>query len=187
MRKVFLIAGHNGIGSGAVGLLDEGGENLRLRNAIYDKLKKQGLYVFLDKETSTLNNVIKNINALCSEDDVCIDIHFNAFNGKANGSEVIYPMNCIEDEKGFSEKLLNAITTSLGTKNRGIKKENSGQYKRLAMLSDVNCQSVLIEVCFCDNKEDVERYQKNFNTLVRNLSDVIFEKANECIETRNFI
>jgi N-acetylmuramoyl-L-alanine amidase len=173
--KVFLTAGHRGRGTGAVGIIDEGEETIRLRNLIGEILRNRGVEVYSDRDDDSLSVVVENVNAECGVDDICIDIHFNAFNTQAQGSEILIPHNFNDVEKELAQDLLTAIVSTLNTRSRGVKKESSGQHKRLAMLSDIDCNSVLVEICFCDNTEDALKYQSKFNDLAYAMANVILE------------
>jgi N-acetylmuramoyl-L-alanine amidase len=173
--KVFLTAGHRGRGTGAVGVIDEGEETIRLRNLIGEILRNRGVEVYSDRDDDSLSVVVENVNAECGVDDICIDIHFNAFNTQAQGSEILIPHNFNDIEKDLAQDLLTAIVSTLNTRSRGVKKESSGQHKRLAMLSDIDCNSVLVEICFCDNTEDALKYQSKFNDLAYAMANVILE------------
>jgi N-acetylmuramoyl-L-alanine amidase len=43
------------------------------------------------------------------------------------------------------------------------------------MLSDIDCHSIVVEICFCDNADDVMKYQSNFNKLAYAMANVILE------------
>jgi N-acetylmuramoyl-L-alanine amidase len=173
--KVFLTAGHRGRGTGANGVFDEGEETIRLRNLIGEILRNRDVEVYTDRDDANLSVVVENVNVACGVDDICIDLHFNAFNSQAQGSEILIPHNFTDVEKDLAQDLLTAIVNTLKTKSRGVKKESSGQHKRLAMLSDVDCHSILVEICFCDNTEDALKYQSKFNDLAYAMANVILE------------
>jgi N-acetylmuramoyl-L-alanine amidase len=173
--KVFLTAGHRGRGTGAIGIIDEGEETIRLRNLIGEILRNRGVEVYTDRDDDSLSVVVENVNVVCGVDDICIDIHFNAFNTQAQGSEILIPHNFTDVEKDLAQDLLTAIVNTLKTKSRGVKKESSGQHKRLAMLSDIDCHSIVVEICFCDNTEDAFKYQSKFNDLAYAMANVILE------------
>lgn len=173
--KVFLTAGHRGRGTGAVGIIDEGEETIRLRNLIGEILRNRGVEVYTDRDDDSLSLVVANVNAECGIDDICIDIHFNAFNTQAQGSEILIPHNFNDVEKELAQDLLTVIVNTLKTKSRGVKKESSGQHKRLAMLYDIDCNSIIVEICFCDNVEDALKYQSKFNDLAYAMANVILE------------
>lgn len=173
--KVFLTAGHRGRGTGANGVFDEGEETIRLRNLIGEILRNRDVEVYTDRDDANLSVVVENVNVVCGVDDICIDLHFNAFNSQAQGSEILIPHNFTDVEKDLAQDLLTAIVSTLNTRSRGVKKESSGQHKRLAMLSDIDCNSVLVEICFCDNTEDGLKYQSKFNDLAYAMANVILE------------
>ena len=173
--KVFLTAGHRGRGTGANGVFDEGEETIRLRNLIGEILRNRDVEVYTDRDDANLSVVVENVNVVCEVDDICIDLHFNAFNSQAQGSEILIPHNFTDVEKDLAQDLLTAIVNTLKTKSRGVKKESSGQHKRLAMLSNVDCNSIIVEICFCDNAEDALKYQTKFNDLAYAMANVILE------------
>ena len=173
--KVILTAGHRGRGTGAVGIIDEGQETIRLRNLIGEILRNRDVEVYTDRDDANLSVVVENVNVVCGVDDICIDLHFNAFNSQAQGSEILIPHNFTDVEKDLAQDLLTAIVNTLKTKSRGVKKESSGQHKRLAMLSNIDCNSIIVEICFCDNAEDALKYQSKFNDLAYAMANVILE------------
>ena len=168
MRKIFLCAGHRSSNTGAnYNNIKEAEETIWLRDKIAERLRKKDVEVITDNNNSELSVVVETINKQCENVDICVDLHFNAFSDKSvNGTEVVYPKNYSIKEMEIAEDLLHATCQILGTKSRGIKKEGSGAYKRLAMLSDVKCNSVLLEICFISCLDDVEKYQQHKEELV---------------------
>lgn len=79
--------------------------------------------------------------------DMCVSIHANA--GGGTGTEV-FTYNAKEVQQ--ARAVLNNVC-SLGFKNRGIK---DGSH--LAMVKRPKAPAMLIEVCFVDNKTDVDLY-----------------------------
>lgn len=179
MRKIFLTAGHKGGFSGAnANGFSEACETINLRNQIANFLKEKGVDVFVDYDTAPLSEVIQAVNSVCSKDDICIDIHFNAVNNPyANGSEVLRPFAFTPLEISLAEHILHTICLHLNTKNRGVKHEGEGHHSRLAMLSDVHCNTVIVEVCFISNENDVALYLNNKESLASALADTIFNFA----------
>lgn len=168
MRKIYLTAGHRGGTTGAnYNGIKEAEETIWLRNEIAERLKDKGVEVMLDNDSASLSEVIATINADCKKTDICVDLHFNAVgNPSANGTEVFKPFNSSDTEIEVAEDLLYATCMVLNTKNRGVKREGEGTHQRLAMLSDVACNSVLVEVCFISNKEDANKYKEKREELV---------------------
>jgi N-acetylmuramoyl-L-alanine amidase len=80
--------------------------------------------------------------------DLFVSIHFNAFNGKANGTEVFAISNTA---KAIAQSVLNEIV-KLGFKKRGVK--NTPFF----VLKNTSMPAILIECCFCDSTADMSRF-----------------------------
>ena len=76
MRRVFLIAGHNGSGTGANGFIDEGKETVILRDFIAYNLKEMGIVAVKDDNLTPLTKVVQWLRNQISKKDICVDIHF---------------------------------------------------------------------------------------------------------------
>ena len=182
MKNVYLIAGHevvNGKGTGAHGFIDEAVEALKLRDDIAIILKNKNIKVITEKNVSKLKEVVSWLKSLVSSKDFVIDIHFNSStNPNATGTEVLIDDTATSLEKMFSRELAETISESLKIKNRGIKLESTTRHKRLAIISDPNvATNVLLEICFVSNKNDVESYQKYYDSLIKDLASVIEKYA----------
>lgn len=175
MKKIFLIAGHNGAGTGANGYLDEGAETIKLRDMIDAELCKLGVIPETDfnMENEKLTNVVKWLKGAVDKTDLCIDIHFNAAGETANGTEVLIPENHSENELELANKICLAICDALGTRNRGVKTENQSAHGKLAMLSGFDCEQILLEICFCSNKDDTDKYMAKRSELAEQLALLI--------------
>ncbi|MDB8805001.1 N-acetylmuramoyl-L-alanine amidase [Romboutsia sp. 1001216sp1] len=79
--------------------------------------------------------------------DLLVELHLNAFNGSAKGTEVLY----YSDRGKTYAQRVNDKLDDIFT-DRGIKKRTD-----LYILRDTDCPAILVEAFFCDNKED---YQK---------------------------
>ncbi len=87
--------------------------------------------------------------------DIFLSIHFNAFNGKAHGTE-IYAISPVGSAIG---KSIVTEISNLGFFNRGVKKAN------FYVLANTNMPAVLIECCFCDSKKDMDLYDPDSMAL----------------------
>ena len=174
-KNLFITAGHRGGSTGANANSYSAAElAIQLRYELTAKLHAHGVVVVNDADADSLTAVVNTINKNCTNRDLCLDLHFNSFsNASANGTEVLIQNAPTNGEIEFAEDVLNAVCSTLGTKNRGVKKEGRSQYKRLAMLSGVKCNSVLVEVCFISSQSDMVRYNSKYNELVEKLVSVI--------------
>lgn len=179
MRQLYLIAGHRGTATGAKGIIDEGTETIALRNDIAACLRFQGINCCMDADKDNLTAVIRRINSEAKPQDIIIDFHFNAFDGFAHGSEILIRGAASSFEQQLAEQLVDATCRILGTKNRGVKSAKNSQHSRLAMLDDTRCNSILIEVCFCDNEMDAIRYNTHRQQLIVQLAQILARYAKQ--------
>lgn len=179
MKKLILIAGHGGSDKGAPGVVYKGHKlweadlNILVRNTIFDfvnyyaadypNLKIQTLK---DDDSLTLQGVINwlNVGLTPTEDRIIFDIHFNAFNGTATGTETIIPLNPSQKERELATLIQTTSTNVMKIRNRGVKTEDKTARKRLAIMRPKGI-NVLWEICFIDNKTDVEAFFDNLSEL----------------------
>ena len=174
MRRVFLIAGHNGPGTGANGFIDEGKETIILRDLIAENLKEMGIVAIKDDNLTPLTKVVQWLRNQITKKDICIDIHFNAStNPNANGSEVFIPTKNTYDEVELANMF--RITLSKVFKDRGVSVESLSYHGKIAMLSGFDCCNILLEVCFVSNKTDADTYNLYKKELAYELALDILE------------
>lgn len=184
----FISAGHTGAQSGAQGVaisqsqfFDEGAQTVRLRNAVAERLANtHNINVLIDSDSERLTLLCHRIDSIAAAtpDIFCIDIHFNAFaSPDANGTEVIVANDAGKFEIDLAVRLLNATARAIGTNRRALLSEKQTPHRRLAMLH-LNCPAVILEVCFCTNPADVNKYRSNINALVNALAQTIAQTTN---------
>ena len=157
-------AGHNPDGKvacGAVDLIRESTEARKVKDEVITQLRQLGHTVY----DCTVNNgtgqkdVLQKIVKMCNNHkaDLDVSIHFNCAandrtgNGRTTGSEVLLYSNASRAYE-YAEGVCKAFEL-LGFKNRGIKYNPS-----LYVLKHTNAPAMLVEVCFVDDKDDVELY-----------------------------
>lgn len=176
---IAVIAGHKGEKTGAIGYIDEGKETIEFRNLLLKELLDKQIPFIYDGEKDELSKVVSNLKHILDKNDICVDIHFNSYtDDSVNGSEVIIPDNYNSIEKDLANKLLQSTCNILNTKNRKIKTEKQTARKKLAMLRDINCNNILIEICFVSNKKDCDLYLKNKERLAKEYADILCEAYN---------
>lgn len=162
--KINIHAGHNAPGKiacGAVGYINESKEARRVKEKVKRKLRAAGHKVY----DCTVNNgksqgdVLKKIVQKCNKHKVDLDIsiHFNALrvekeDGKTKGTEVLLYKQGSGATK-YAQAIAKSISEKLKITNRGIKYNPD-----LYFLRNTNAPALLVEVCFCDDADDVEKY-----------------------------
>ncbi|MEM9922512.1 MAG: N-acetylmuramoyl-L-alanine amidase [Cyanobacteria bacterium P01_D01_bin.50] len=103
--------------------------------------------------------------------DRFVSIHFNAFNGQAHGTEVLY---ISEAGRKLAQPVQNEIV-KLGFTNRGVKHRNY-----LHVLKATRAPAILIECCFCDSWRDMNKYnaEKMANAIVKGLVGTTVNSTN---------
>lgn len=121
----------------------------------------------LSKRVSKANN---------SNVDLYAAIHMNAFDGSAKGTEVFYYNGSVKG-KEYAQKVLVELV-KLGYYNRGIK-DGSGLY----VVKNAKAPAILVECCFCDNKEDMDRYNADdiANAIVKGITGQTVSAKNDKI------
>jgi N-acetylmuramoyl-L-alanine amidase len=139
--------------TGASGLKFEDNLTVEVGTKVIAKLKSLGHEAISCKPDSA-STVSQSLGRRCdtanrNKVDLYVSIHFNAFNGKANGTEVF----AISDAgKKIAQTVLDEII-KLGFFNRGVK---SGSH--LYVLRNTNMTAILIECCFIDSAKDMQLY-----------------------------
>lgn len=180
MAKITIHAGHNRQGKiacGASDYIDESREARIVCKKLISILRKNRYNV----RNCTVNNgvsqldVLKKICAKCNSkpSDLDVSIHFNACthsksDGKVKGTEVlVYSDNQFVSNIG---KKICSNMNKLGFTNRGVKIS-----KDLYFLKHTNAPAILVEVCFVDDEDDVIRYLKNRDKIVKAIAKGIME------------
>ena len=168
--------GHNRIVPGASGCFSEVEEDRKVKDLVITKLRQLGhtVYDCTDDAGTSQSQNLANIVAKCNAHAVDIDlsIHFNSYNGQANGTEAFTYDNLGSAYK-TATALVNAIS-ELGFKNRGAK-VNKNYY----VVRNTKAPAILLECCFCDNAQDAAKYnaESMANAIVKGLTGVSVSAA----------
>ncbi len=134
------------------------------RQALLEGRPIEGLN--LSKELIRFYHICDQANQ--TECDLFVSIHFNAYNGRASGTETL-----ISGSTG-SLMLGHCIQTNLkavlNLPNRGLK-ERPG----LCVLRNTVMPAVLVEVCFIDNDFDWRRYDAHRDEAARAIATGIIQ------------
>ena len=173
-------AGHGADDSkscGAIGLIKESTEARKVKNEVIRLLKLDGHTAFdttvdyPNSKSDCINKIVKKCNS--NSVDLDISIHFNSGrndkkgDGDNAGVEVlIYSSN--SKSKPYAERVCQKIS-ELGFDNRGVKYRTN-----LGVLKTKN-PNMLIECCFVDDKDDIDKY--NYNTMAKAIVEGILNKS----------
>lgn len=99
-----------------------------------------------------------------------VEIHLNAFNGKAEGTEVFVHNNESDEMLLESANVFLHGMEEMGYRNRGIKRRSDLQNMNYFYKKGV--PYCLIEICFIDRKSDMQR----FDVTKEQIADLIVSK-----------
>jgi N-acetylmuramoyl-L-alanine amidase len=152
---------------GAKGIKFEDNLTLDVGRRVIAKLRALGHEV-VECKPDRASAVGESLSRRCakanaSKVDIFVSIHFNAFNTKANGTEVFATS---EEGRKIAKPVLDEIV-KLGFFNRGVK---NGSH--LFVLQHTNMPAILVEGCFIDSQKDVSLYdpEKMANAIVKGLT-----------------
>ena len=147
---------------GARGIRQEDNLTMEVGTRVISKLKSLGHQV-VDCKPRRASSVGNSLQQRCNiansnRVDIYVSIHFNSFNRQANGTEVFATS---DRGRRIALPVLNNLV-KLGYANRGVK---NGSH--LYVLQYTNMPAILVECCFCDAQQDMNRYNAD------NLADAI--------------
>lgn len=148
---MYISAGHSNTDPGAVANgRREADIAVEFRNIVSFYLQRDKVRHELDggaTENLPLSTVVKSSR----NHRVSVEFHCNAGPSSANGVEVL----CASKDNDIAAQICEAISNSLGIRNRGVKPENAGQHSRLAF---VRAGGMIVELFFITNKKDLAAY-----------------------------
>ncbi|WP_138502794.1 N-acetylmuramoyl-L-alanine amidase [Nostoc sp. PA-18-2419] len=166
--KFGIDSGHNcPPDTGARGIKVEDNLTLDVGNRVIPKLRALGHEVVVCKPNSA-STVRESLSKRCatannSNVDIYVSIHFNSFNGQANGTEVFATS---DTGRKIAKPVLDEIV-KLGFFNRGVK---SGSH--LFVLKNTDMPAILVECCFVDSAKDMNLFNAEAmaNAIVKGLT-----------------
>lgn len=175
--NILVMAGHtlSGVGTGAVGHINESSETRIFAPLLVNHLKNGGAnvtYIKLDRAvtSSYLDEQVRLANN-SGKFDLVIQIHFNAGskdpNSNTTGCEVYAYDN---NGKKYAERICSKVSSLLT--NRGAKINQD-----LYWLRNTRDLAILIEVCFVDDKDDIRVYNSNKDKIAKLIAEGILNKS----------
>lgn len=171
--KVLLISGHGAGDCGACGNgYQEADLTRELVNLIAPKLKEYATVDVYDQKRNAYKDTQNGkFNVGEKAYDYALEIHFNAYNGEAKGTEIFVTTkeSAITVEQGIMKKMGKYFKLRDAD---GVKKTDFAVIKRL---KNKGISSALLEVCFIDNKEDMKVYKAKKDAIATDIVAGIVE------------
>lgn len=159
--RIAIDCGHTitGVGQGASGYIVESTETRALGGLVMKYLKELG-HTVTDCTVDSASTVNASLSAIVSKEkasnsEFFLSIHFNAYNGSSYGTEVYVVNGASTNTKNRATAINNEIVKACGFYNRGLKA------KDFYVIKNTNASAALIEVCFVDNINDYNKYNRD--------------------------
>jgi N-acetylmuramoyl-L-alanine amidase len=153
-------SGHSVNCQGAVGIINELEENVKVTNRVAGIIKEGGgtcpvFHSTGHTQSEVLNQQTNWHNSQTRDFDV--QVHFNAYapTDKPMGTEV-----CYVTQSELATEMSRAIATAGGFINRGAKYRGD-----LSFLNTTHKPAILLEVCFVDSAADCGLYEEHFEDI----------------------
>ena len=158
-QTIWLNSGHHLLDVGARhhGLM-ENIMTIALRNKIVPLVKSFAKIEFVPDHL-TLRESIDWINSRADKNDLAFSIHLNSHSNKyVRGTEAYYSN---EREQELAITFSEEVSKASGFKNRGAKHDSQTWVGSLGWLRKLNCDSVLVEVCYLTSDMDMQIYDED--------------------------
>ena len=154
--KILLVSGHtSGYNADRLTGVNEGDLNIELTDWLSERLDGYAeVTVYPYERDMYHDNLDGQLQVELKTFDYVLEIHFNAFNGSVNGTE-IYVHRDYTGGITVEEKILRKVT-ALGFANRGLKRRDD--LLNMNVCFEQGVDYALLEVCFYDSPIDMERY-----------------------------
>ena len=180
--KIGIDMGHtlSGEGTGSSGCgYKEQNLTRELGKIVIEMLKKEGHTIYdctVDKSNNNSQQLIDRVNKANKQPlDLFVSIHFNACvkdekgDGKTTGTEVLL-YSTSSKAKPYAERIVKKIA-DVGFKNRCVKTHNA------YVLKHTKAPALLIEICFIDDRDDMDVYLKSPRKVAKAIVEGILDKT----------
>lgn len=169
--KLLLISGHGAGDSGAIGNgLKEADKTRELVQLIEEQLRGSCNIEIYDMSKNCYKECKKGNIPNWKNYDYVLEFHFNAFNKRVGGTEVLISSN--SKDMPLPHSILKNIENLKLFKNRGVKHRDNLLIMNLC--KNANVKYLLLETCFIDSK-DMKKYESNKISVVKAISNSIVE------------
>lgn len=169
---VYPSAGHHDKDPGAVANgWKESDLTKELRNMMIAEFDRRNHKIIVDMDWETNSQYQRRIKP--AGGSVIMDLHFNAVaNSTATGVEVVVNNNASPHSKDLAREICQSLSAIMNITNRGVKTEKQTNRKSIGILNLKAGISVLVEVCFMSNPNDLRAYLNNKKAIAKSLVDL---------------
>jgi N-acetylmuramoyl-L-alanine amidase len=181
-------AGHGGNDVGAVGLDGsyEKDDNLRLALKVAEALKKSGVTVVMSRSDDSDTELdYRSEFANDAGADIFVSLHRNS-TAQANtskGIEIWIHSSGSERSYAAADDILNNLEEVGITENRGVRIGTQGDSDSdYAVIRDTYMTSMIIEMGFMTNQEDLDMFNDNLDNYAKAISNGVVQWLNDYVQ-----
>ena len=172
-KRVILLAGHNFISPGCNTNIDgklitEFDLTTHLVAEIFKRERLIGIDLII-KARNDFGNLVNEVNSL--NGDILISCHFNAYDKKAQGTEVLYAHTSSKGRK-LASVAQDILTKHLGLSDRGIK-PTKPEDRGGSILNKTKPVAILIEPFFLDNIKNKDYLEKSIEKVSNAIIEIL--------------
>ncbi len=178
MPQIFISAGHGGYEDG---VLDPGAvlpetteaaEMIQVRDLVVAELRSRGLSVLSVPDDLSAAQTIAWINARCRPQDIALEIHAGAHSDASVRGTTAFYIAQNDVRRTHAELVLLALLRRVPElRSRGVKPDTDSPTGSMAFLRNVTCPSLLMELGYLTNPQDLNLIQNRRRDLALGLAD----------------
>lgn len=171
MKRVILLSGHNFEKKGCYNRKLDVSEFDVATEVIAEVFSRERLkHVDLVlKARNDFSNLVKEVNSL--NGDLLISMHFNAYNGKAQGTETLIALSSKTGAK-YAPKIQEILVKHLGLNDRGIN-PTSAYGRGGSILNKTKPVAFLLEPFFLDEVENLKELEEYKNATADAVLEIL--------------
>lgn len=178
MGQIFISAGHGGLENDSIDVgvtvsgTTEAAEMMRIRDLVVPELRSRGFDVLAVPDDLSNDQTLNWINSRCRPEDVALEIHAGAFSSPgARGASVFYIAKN-NARKSHAELLLLALLRRVPQlPSRGARPDTTTGTGSLSFTRRINCPSLLMEVGYLTNADDLNLMQSRRRDMSLGIAD----------------
>jgi hypothetical protein len=178
MGQIFISAGHGGVENGNLdpGAITTGtteaAEMMRTRDLVVAELRSRGFEVLTVPDDLSDEQTLSWINARCRIDDVALELHTGFANTASTRGASVFHIAGNEARKAHAELLLLALLRRVPQlPSRGARSDTTSAVGSLPFIRRISCPSLLMEVGYLSNPDDLGILQNRRRDLALGIAD----------------
>ncbi|WOD41883.1 N-acetylmuramoyl-L-alanine amidase [Nodosilinea sp. E11] len=178
MAQIFISAGHGGFENGVVDpgatlpSTTEAAEMIQIRDLVVAELRSRNLSVLSVPDDLSAAQTLAWINARCRPEDVALEIHAGAFSDPSVRGSTVFYIAKNDVRRTHAELVVLALLRRVTQlPSRGVKPDTESPTGMLAFCRNLGCPSLLMEVGFLSNPQDLAIIQRQRRDVALGIAD----------------